>query len=273
MKLQLSCSLRGGTHIASVRSCIHTSAHCRRMHHISRKKWRSAITALTEGGTNTRRQRRGEKWKKKRRRRRKWRGWRRRPEWQRPGPTEQARIIRAGKWAESHAVLANRPGATDDKPDGWQCTVSTLLWERGRTVERESRELQVVREVARFQEREEKRENKGAGGQSGNVFVNEHWEQMFTPGTWVTCSRWSYTNISGRQSCFGNSGDLIGRVKPQQQLQTSESNYFRARKWQQKNGHKKRLQLQMRLLQKRYTSTAATGHCSRFWNGVNRAEH
>lgn len=201
------------------------------MRHTCRRRRGRAVSALTEGRTNTRRQRRGEKWRRWRRWR--WRGWRWRPKWRGPGPTEQAGIIRAGKWAESHAVLSNRPGATDDKPDGWQCTVSTLLRERGRTVERERRELQVVRAVARHQERE----NEGAGGQSGNVLVNEHWEQMFTPGTRVTCLRWSHTDISEKQSCFGNYGDLTGGVKPQQQLPTSESNYSRARKWPQNNIH------------------------------------
>lgn len=75
-------------------------------------------------------------------------------EWQGPVPAEQPGIIRGGKWAKSHAVFANRPGATDDKPDGWQCTVSTLLWEGRKRREtrggpkREDRELQVVSEVA-----------------------------------------------------------------------------------------------------------------------------
>ena len=85
----------------------------------------SAIIALIEGGTDRGRQRRSEN-------RRRWKRGRRRPEWQGLVPAEQPGIIRAGKWAESHAVLANRPGATDDKPDGWRRTVSTLLWERGR---------------------------------------------------------------------------------------------------------------------------------------------
>lgn len=127
--------------------------------------------------------------------RRRWERGRRRPERLGPVPAEQAGIIRAGKWAESHAVLANRPGATDDKPDGWQLTVSTLLWERGRrreaTTKREIWELQVVRGES---------EGERGGGQSGNVFVNDCGEQMFTPGTWLTCWRWSYTNISRRQS-------------------------------------------------------------------------
>lgn len=59
-----------------------------------RKKWGSAIIALTEGVTNALRQRRSEKRKKKKRR---WKRGRRRPEWQGPVPAEQAGIIRAGK--------------------------------------------------------------------------------------------------------------------------------------------------------------------------------
>lgn len=137
--------------------------------------------------------------------RRRWKRGRRRPEWQGLVPAEQAGIIRAGKWAESHAVLASRPGATDDKPDGWQRTVSTLLWERGRR-------------------RESEEEWEGAaGGQRGKKrrwtkwkYVNDGWEQILSTGTGETCLRWSYTNMSSRQSCSQGRNSLIGWAKPSQ---------------------------------------------------------
>lgn len=61
----------------------------------SGRKGGSPIIALTEGGTNTGRQRRSEKRKKKKRRM--WKRGRRRAEWQGPVPAEQTGIIRAGK--------------------------------------------------------------------------------------------------------------------------------------------------------------------------------
>lgn len=185
-----------------------------------RKKWGSAIIALTEGGTNTWRQGRGEKWKKKTRRRK--RG------------VEKAWVAGAcSRWAaqdNQSREMSRVPRRLRQPPwsDRWQawwmavhCEHSPLR-ARQACGEGKQRAAGGQRGSRKPGEGEEK-EDKGAGGQSGNVFVNEHWEQMFTPGTWVTCLRWSYTNISWRQSSFGSSGDLTGWVKPQQQLQTSES--------------------------------------------------
>lgn len=137
-----------------------------------RKKWGSAIIALTEGVTNTGRQRRSEKRKRR---------WKRRPEWQGP------RSRWAGRDNQSREMSrVPRSPRQPPRSDRWQAwwmaahSEHTPLGAReeeggeGRTVKKGKQRAaggQKGRQVSGDTEEKE------GGGQSGNVFVNDHWEQ------------------------------------------------------------------------------------------------